>query len=226
MKKIKAVVFDLDNTIVDFVKMKKMAIQAAISAMVDAGLKVDDREAEKVLWDLFKKYGIENQSIFNIFLKNVSKKEDPKILAAGIVGYRKVKEAFVEPYPTVIPTLIELLKRGYKLGIISDAPRLQAWSRLVGMKLQHFFDDILTIDDVEGGKKTELPFKMIVKKFDCKAEEVMMVGDNIERDVIPAKKLGMVTVLAKYGEFWKERRREKPDYEINTFSELLEILKD
>lgn len=226
MKKIKAVVFDLDNTLVDFVRMKRMASQAAISAMIDSGLEADEKEAEDLLWKLFTEHGIENQTIFSYFLKTITGKEDSKILAAGIVGYRKVKEAFVEPYPKVIPTLIELLRKGYKLGVISDAPRLQVMTRLAGMKMQHFFDEILTIDDIEGGKRTGLPFQKIMARFDCSPEEVMMVGDSMERDIIPAKNLGMVTVLAKYGESWQENVREKPDYEIKAFSEILGLLKN
>ena len=35
---IKAVIFDLDNTLVDFMAMKRQAIDAAINAMIDAGL--------------------------------------------------------------------------------------------------------------------------------------------------------------------------------------------
>ena len=34
----KAIIFDLDNTLIDFVKMKRMSIEAAASAMIDAGL--------------------------------------------------------------------------------------------------------------------------------------------------------------------------------------------
>ena len=37
---LKAVVFDLDNTLVDFMLMKKQAIDAAIHAMRDAGLQL------------------------------------------------------------------------------------------------------------------------------------------------------------------------------------------
>ena len=42
---IKAVIFDLDNTLLDFIKMKQFAVQAAISSMVEAGLEVDEGEA-------------------------------------------------------------------------------------------------------------------------------------------------------------------------------------
>lgn len=37
---IKLVIFDLDNTLTDFVRMKEVSIEAAIQAMIDAGLLV------------------------------------------------------------------------------------------------------------------------------------------------------------------------------------------
>ena len=45
--KIKAVVFDLDNTLVDFMLMKRQAIDAAINAMRDAGLRLSNEEILK-----------------------------------------------------------------------------------------------------------------------------------------------------------------------------------
>ena len=44
---IKAVIFDLDNTLVDFMTMKKQAIESAINAMIDAGLKISPEEAKQ-----------------------------------------------------------------------------------------------------------------------------------------------------------------------------------
>ena len=46
---IKAVIFDLDNTLIDFLKMKKQSCSAAIDAMIGAGLKVEHDKAIKVL---------------------------------------------------------------------------------------------------------------------------------------------------------------------------------
>lgn len=219
---IKAILFDLDNTLIDFYKMKTMACESAISAMIDAGLKIDKKKAQKILWDLYTKLGWEHQEIFQQFLQKLVGGIDTNILAAGVVGYRKVKEAFLEPYPNVIPTLVQLIKRGYKLGIVTNAPRFQAWSRLHGMKLQHFFDVVTTVEDTGEKKPSELPFRAAIEKLKLEPEEVMMVGDDMEKDIVPAKKLGMVTVLARYGEYKKQKGRA--DFEIRDMTEILKIV--
>ena len=42
---IKSVIFDLDNTLLDFMKMKSMAVNSAIQGMIEAGLTIDQNKA-------------------------------------------------------------------------------------------------------------------------------------------------------------------------------------
>ena len=71
---IKAVIFDLDNTLIDFMTMKKLSCDAAINAMIGAGLNVKKDKAIKELFRLYDKYGLEEKTIFQKFLKKVAKK--------------------------------------------------------------------------------------------------------------------------------------------------------
>jgi putative hydrolase of the HAD superfamily len=219
---IKAILFDLDNTLIDFWKMKRLASRAAIKAMIRAGLKIERKRAWKILGELFNEYGIENQQIFNIFLHTVAGKVDTKVLASGVVAYRKVKELHMLPYPKVTATLRKLRKRGLKLAIITDAPRFQAWSRLFELKLEKYFDFVISLEDTGQLKLSQLPFRAAIKKLRVGPQNIMVVGDSITRDVIGAKKLGMTTVLAKYGQIWKEEG--KADFEIYDISEILKII--
>ena len=46
----KAVLFDLDNTLTDFMRMKEQSCDAAIRAMIDAGLEIDEHVAQFGVW--------------------------------------------------------------------------------------------------------------------------------------------------------------------------------
>ena len=48
---IKAVIFDLDNTLMDFMKMKSMSIDAAINGMIEAGLDLDFKIAKDEIYN-------------------------------------------------------------------------------------------------------------------------------------------------------------------------------
>ena len=218
---IKAVLFDLDNTLIDFMKMKRQATEAAIEAMIGAGVKLDKEQATKLIYELYDQYGIEHQQIFQEFLIRTQHKVDYKILAAGIVAYRKARTVLAEPYHGVMSTLLKLKQKGLKLAIVSDAPILQAWTRLTEMKIQEFFDAVVTFDDTGQTKPNAEPFKKAVEKLGVKPEEVLHVGDWPERDIAGAKALGMKTAFAKYGT--TKPMTVKADYELNKIEDLVNI---
>ncbi len=222
---IKGVIFDLDNTLIDFMKMKKICSEEAITAMIDAGLPLKKEEGIKILFDLYKKYGIENQKIFQEFLKKTIGRIDKKILANGISAYRKVKIGFIKPYPNVVPVLIELKRRGIKIGILSDAPELQGWIRLADMKIIHFFDLVLTLGETKKLKPSKKPFEMALSKLKIKPKETLFVGENPERDIKGAKSVEMITALALYGlDYKKKYKKIKADYEIKDVKEVIKIV--
>lgn len=191
--------------------------------MIGAGLKWKKEEALKILFGLYDEYGIEYKGIFQKFLEKVEGKVDYRILAHGIVAYRKTQVGYMEPYPNVIPTLIQLKAKGLKLAILSDAPKMNAWLRLVEMKLEHFFDVIVCLDDTGMKKPATKPFETVLNELKLKPAEVLMVGDWPERDIAGAKKMGMRTCYAKYGNIKGEECKDA-DFEIGEIGELVKVV--
>ncbi len=193
---IKAVLFDVDNTLIDFMKMKRACCKAAIDAMISAGLKMSEKNALKLLYKLYEIHGIESQRIFQKFTKKIYGKENYRLISHGVIAYRKMRESYLVPYPKVIPTLIELKKRGYRLAIVSDAPIMEAWMRLASLKLDDFFDAIITKADARKEKTSPAPFKAALRKLNIQPGEAIMIGDRISRDVNTAKKLGITHIFS------------------------------
>ena len=219
---IKAILFDLDNTLTDFMKMKRACIEASINAMISAGLKIKKEKARKILFEIYGKHGIEYGLVFQEFMKKTVGKVDYKVLVHGINAYRKMAKHYIVPYPHVIQTL-KILKKHYKLAIISDAPRIKAWERLVAMGIDKYFGVVITAADVRKQKTTTVPFNAALKSLKIKPEEAIMVGDRPERDIKTAKKLGIKTIFARYGD--PSVKDSGADYEINSFDEISDILK-
>lgn len=222
---IKAVIFDLDNTLVDFIAMKDAAIDAAVLAMIDVGLKVSKEEAKKKIYDIYEEEGIEDQRVFDKFLTKELGKIDYRIHAAGIIGYRRAREATLVLYPHVQLVLMELIKHGLKLAVVSDAPRLQAWLRLCQLSLHHIFDVVITFEDTCKKKPDPEPFKKALKQMNIEAQEAIMVGDWAERDIIGAKQVGMKTIFAKYGDRFKTVE-SGADYTIDDVVQILDIIEE
>lgn len=220
---IKAVIFNLDNTLLDFIRMKERAVAAAVEAMIEAGLDVDLEESYKKIMHLYESHGWENQEVFNDFLIELSGKVNYKYLAAAIVAYRRAREASLMPYPNVSKTLTELARNGVKIAVISDAPAREAWLRIYYLNLHHHFDLVLTFDDIGVRKPDPKGFKMVLERLQIKAEEAIMVGDWPERDMVGASQLGMKTVFARYGDTF-DTVDSGADWDVDNIYEIVNII--
>lgn len=197
---IRAVVFDLDNTLTDFMKMKDRSIDAAVAGMIDAGLTLPADIAKQRMYAIYQREGIEYQQVFDEFLRDTLGHVDYKLLSAGIVAYRAARDAALVLYPHVQLTLLELKRRGLGLAVVSDAPKLQAWLRLAQLALSNYFDHVVTYDDTHERKPHPAPFRRALELLGVSAGEALMVGDWAERDMVGAKAIGMRTIFARYGD--------------------------
>jgi putative hydrolase of the HAD superfamily len=222
---IKAIIFDLDNTLLDFIKMKQFAVQAAITAMIEAGLEADEKKSYDAIIDLYMEKGWENQQVFNEFLMDTMGSVSNKILAAGIVAYRRAREATLLVYPNVNKTLFELLKMGIKLAVVSDAPSREAWMRLYYLNLHHLFDLVLTFDDTNVRKPSPKPFQMAMDQLKITPDEALMIGDWPERDMVGASQLGIRTIFARYGDTFGTVE-SGADWDVNDIYELVGIVRE
>ncbi len=222
---INAVIFDLDNTLVDFMLMKRQAIDAAITAMRDAGLKLSAEKIREQIDQIYKERGIEFQNVFDELLFREFSKIDYKILSAGVIAYRRAREAALISYPHVTMTLINLSKMNMKLGVVSDAPAREAWLRLCYLNLHHLFDAVVTFEDTGKRKPDPEPFKRILELLHIKPSEAIMVGDWAERDVVGAAKVGMKTVFARYGNSFGTKN-SNADYNIDDISQIIDIVQE
>ena len=195
----KAVIFDLDNTLIDFSETKNLVIKESVKAMIDAGLKANYNALLAEFSSYYWSHGIEDQKIFQKFLTQKYGKVDYRVLAHAILAYRRAKNGLLRPYPGARNVLKELRRMGLKLAILSDAPKLEAYLRLCAVGFDEYFDVILTLEDVGMLKPHSKGFIMASNRLNVALNDCVMVGDKLERDILGAKKLGMKTILAKYG---------------------------
>ena len=220
---IRAVIFDLDNTLLDFMTMKRRAVDAAVDAMIDAGLELPKETARERIFRIYDREGIEYQRVFDDFLRLETGAVEYRVLAAGIVAYRRAREALLVLYPHVTMTLVELVKRGLRLAVVSDAPRLEAWLRVCSLRLHHLFDHVVTFDDTGERKPGAAPFRRALSLLGVEPEEALMVGDWPERDMAGARALGIRTVFARYGDTFGTAP-SGADFEIADVHELVPLV--
>ncbi len=129
------------------------------------------------------------------------------------------------PFPDVAPVLGRLRER-FRLGIIANQPpgsaeRLQKWG------LRSFFDVIVASAEEGVSKPDPEIFRRALSRAGCAPHEAVMIGDRLDNDILPAKRLGMRTVWVRQG--WggaAEAVPEEacPDWSVRNLSELCALL--
>lgn len=228
MNKIKAVFFDIDDTLYDSTLQTEMVRRNAIKAMIEAGLDIGEEDGLEALKDIVKEFGSNYQYHFDELLKKFGYDENPRIIAAGIVAYHTTKLAYLVPFADTIPTLLALRDKGYKLGIITDGVAVKQWEKLIRLGLQHFFHAVVISEEIKKEKPDVEIFRLAAERIGCKPEETAMVGDRLDKDILGANRAGMVTiqiVKGKYRGQMPKDKEEEPNYVISSLKEILRIFR-
>lgn len=117
------------------------------------------------------------------------------------------------------------LSERYKIGIIANQ-NPGSKERLNKLGLLKYIDLVIASAE-EGVEKPDLRiFQLALERANCKPEEAVMVGDRIDNDMIPAKKIGMKTVWIKQGFGGLSEQMieaKQPDYSVDSLNELLPL---
>ena len=120
-----------------------------------------------------------------------------------------------------------LYEQGYKIGIIANqslgtAKRLEKWGIL------KYIDVVASSAELGVAKPNRVIFDRALEMAGCKAQEAVMIGDRLDNDISPAKKLGMKTIWIRQGfaVYQNLQLAEcQPDYIVDNLSELKEIFR-
>ena len=192
---IKAVFFDIDDTLYDTSGFAKLARKAALNVMIDAGLPLSPDEAYDLLREIIKEKGSNYDKHLNVLTKRVFGEEKPLLIALGMITYHNVKFALLRLFPETMSTLIHLKARGYHLGVISNGITIKQYEKLVRLGLHHFFHSVITSQEAGVEKPDIAIFELAMRTMGCKAENSVMIGNSFNDDVLGAIDAGMSAVF-------------------------------
>lgn len=121
--------------------------------------------------------------------------------------------------------ILKILVPNYKLGIIANQA-LGTKERINNWGIGKYFDVVVASAEAGCAKPNLEIFNIALEQANCSPENAVMIGDRLDNDVVPAKKLGMKTVWVRQG-FAKFQSvniaNEKPDYIIESIGEITEF---
>ncbi len=215
--KIKGIMFDMDNTLFDLVEAKIASCNAVVDHL-GAG-----NAEELLMYFLRKKHNFESPEHIRDYLTDINVYSE-HVFDNCYQIYNDTKLETILLYPDVKETLEVLKGQNIRLTIVTDASRINAMARLEKLKLIRVFDHIIT-SDITGAKKPDMTvFYQALSSTGLRAEEVLFVGDSLRRDIEPAKKAGMITAYALYGDRnINETYHVEADYILNNIRDIFSV---
>lgn len=166
------------------------------------------------------------EQIYDMAISFYKENKKGDLEVAKLLGLPKQKWYFDEEvlYEDAIPCLEQLSKR-YKIGIIANQA-LGTVERLQQHGILQFIDLVIASAEEGVAKPDPRIFQISLERSGCKPENAVMIGDRIDNDIEPAKRMGMKTIWIKqgFGGLWNIcKEDEAPDNIVNDLAELLEL---
>ena len=196
--------FDVGSTLVNENKAYEARIKTAI-----AGKDISYQEFYDKMLSYFRK----------------NKKGDLEALSF----YGLERPAWRTDLETLYPQTKEILEQlgpEYKLGIIANQlPGLE--ERLKDFGILDYFSAIFSSAELGLAKPDPAIFKLALQKTNCLPHQAIMIGDRLDNDIVPAKRIGMKTIWIKQG-FSRlaqvKNLEERADWTVEKLIDVLPVL--
>lgn len=216
-KKIRAVMFDLDGTLLDtapdFVvvvnqllteleraHLPEETIRAAVSngsrALVTLALDMDDSHSD------FEKHRLR---LLELYTQHIA--------------------VYTRPFPGISELLNKLHERGIAWGIATNKPHLYTHLLLDALQIQPPPASVICPEDVKERKPHPESMYLAGQHIGCAPDEIIYVGDH-QRDIECGKAAGSITIAAAYGYIGAEEDISlwQADYRVEHASEIWPII--
>lgn len=224
--------FDLDHTLWDFETNSKETIR---------DLFITHRLHETVTGDFdffFEKYSFHNKRLWHRYNHGFIKQEElrwkrmwhallefklgdetqAKKLSAEYIEILPSKKAL---FPHTDEVLTYLVNKKYKLHLITNGFEQVQWRKLENAQIARYFSTVITSETACCLKPNKEIFDFAIGKAGCCYNESIMIGDNLDADILGAMNAGMDTIFVNH---INEETTLKPTYTIYQLKELEDIL--
>ena len=224
---IRHIFFDLDHTLWDFDKNSGLAFESIfkknkISVELEDFLVVYSPINENY-WKLYRENKVTQSELRHGRLKETF---EALKLAVTDLQIEQLSFDYIDHLPQHnhllegTKELLEYLKPLYKMHIITNGFKEVQFRKLEKSGILSYFETITTSEDAGVKKPHQDIFKKALKEASANADESLMIGDNLEADVIGALEAGMKAIIFNYYGFQIESKY----HQVKKIRELAQFL--
>ena len=203
---IKAILFDLDGTLLPIDENKFINLYISLLAKEAVSIGYDKDNFVKSLWESTKKMYENNGIITNedVFWKTFSEFQNNDVSQDKIFFNKFYETKFLQTKSVcednpLAKEIIKYAKNNFEYVILATNPLFPKVATLKRMSFvnldENDFSYITTYENSSYSKPNPNYFKNLLEKFNLKPDEVILFGNNVLEDAICAERVGIKTIL-------------------------------
>ncbi|PEX85316.1 YjjG family noncanonical pyrimidine nucleotidase [Bacillus cereus] len=228
MKKYKTLLFDVDDTLLDFQKAEKVALRMLFKEKgmpLTSEIEAHYKKVNKSLWDAFEEGKINRDEVvntrFSILFKEYGKEVDGILFENNYRSYLEVGNQLMQG----ALEFINQIQGRYDLYIVTNGVSKTQEKRLRNAGLHSLFKDIFVSEDTGFQKPMKEYFDYVLERIpNFASEEGLIIGDSLSADIKGGYVAGIDTCW-----FNPEKKPNDsgivPTYEVHNFEGLYALLK-
>jgi YjjG family noncanonical pyrimidine nucleotidase len=228
----KAIIFDLDNTLLNYSASELQCMQQTVAAH---GLFEGEEDQWQQFWQNYLKINYQywmsfvtkqsqHRSIQDVLIesfRDTVKVEEQQYYSLAHTYWQNFCDTCI--YEQGANDVLHAVSSSYQLGIISNGIGAAQRKRLVAGNIDHLFQSIIVSDEIGIRKPNKEIFEAALEQLQLSPSEVLFVGDSLQDDYAGARNSGID--FCYYNRNRQElAERYKPHYRIDSLSQLLEVI--
>ena len=165
----RAVLFDLDGTLAE---TDSLHLPTWVEALLPHGIEVDEAFYRENI------SGRANAEIVEDLLPNISAREGIEIVETKEASFRE-RAGELEPLPGLLHFLESVKKNGSRTGLVTNAPRENVVAVLRALRLEDFFDAVISSEEVRLAKPDPEPYRTALEKLGADPAETLTFEDSV-----------------------------------------------
>lgn len=231
-RKYRHLFFDLDRTLWDFETNNLKSFHELFQYFELKQKGIDDFDhffeeyhiINHALWEAYKKQEVTREHLnFHRFHDTLCLfgVNEPDLATRMGDHYLKISPYKTALYPGTIDLLLKLQDQ-YNMHIITNGFEDVQFIKMEQSKLDGYFQTIITSEEAGVKKPDQGIFDYALRKAGASAKESLMIGDDVEADILGAANAGIDQVWVKHPPLKPEII--KPTYEVDNLDDIRRIL--
>lgn len=229
----RAILFDLDDTIVTFGAVSRQAWETVCRQLSGGGAVFDAARFLESMHAVSRRYWSDpdRHRIGRLRLLETRRELVTEAFARlgmrnrGLCGavadaYSAERDRLMAFFPGAEETLEALAHSDIRLALVTNGQSTLQRAKIDRFGLERFFPIICIEQEIGFGKPREEVYRLALKRLDTAPSDTWMVGDNPEWDVIAPQKLGIAGVWHDYRKKGVSDDTFRPDHTIHAIAEL------